>query len=311
MRTTLAFLLLGAGALAQDPIAVQEERKATRLVWVAEVARPVEVRIDYGTATWREEYAAELGQKSEATFRLGSGAWATLHASADLRWGTRTLPAGIWYLALHRDAEAKWSLAILDATKICRQGVLPGGARDVKPSMLVPLAKQQGLAACSELQVTLAAAATPGAATLSLRWGGHELSTSLAAAIEPEPVPAAHEFRQLDAARSKTTASGLRYEELRPGVGRSPAPTDTVRVHYTGWLTDGTRFDSSLDRKQPITFRLDQVIKGWTEGLQQMAPGAMFLLEIPPDLGYGARGAGAKIPPDSTLVFLVELIAVQ
>lgn len=107
------------------------------------------------------------------------------------------------------------------------------------------------------------------------------------------------------------TPSGLQYEVLVEGTGRKPKATDTVKVHYEGFLTDGTVFDSSFQRGEPICFPLANVIAGWTEGLQLMAEGAKYRLYIPYELGYGEHGAGANIPPYSTLIFDVELIEVQ
>ena len=108
-----------------------------------------------------------------------------------------------------------------------------------------------------------------------------------------------------------TTASGLQYQVLREGNGQSPKATDTVECHYEGTLIDGTKFDSSYDRGQTATFPLNQVIAGWTEGLQLMKEGGKYRFFIPYNLGYGARGAGASIPPFSTLVFDVELVSVK
>lgn len=105
------------------------------------------------------------------------------------------------------------------------------------------------------------------------------------------------------------TASGLIFIETQKGKGKDhPKATDEVTVHYTGTLLDGTKFDSSLDRGQPATFPLSQVIPGWTEGIQLMTKGSKAKLIIPSALGYGARGAGAQIPPFSSLVFEVELL---
>ncbi|MCD6065245.1 MAG: peptidylprolyl isomerase [Bacteroidetes bacterium] len=110
---------------------------------------------------------------------------------------------------------------------------------------------------------------------------------------------------------AKTTASGLRYIIEREGEGSNPLPTQTVTVHYTGTLLDGKKFDSSVDRGQPATFGLNQVIPGWTEGLQLIKPGGKVKLIIPPNLGYGAAGAGGVIPPNSWLVFDVELLGIK
>ena len=106
------------------------------------------------------------------------------------------------------------------------------------------------------------------------------------------------------------TKSGLQYEVLTEGPGKSPKATDTVRCHYEGRLLDGTVFDSSYKRGEPADFGLNQVIPGWTEGVQLMKEGAKYRFHIPYLLAYGERGAGAQIPPYSTLVFDVELIKV-
>lgn len=111
-----------------------------------------------------------------------------------------------------------------------------------------------------------------------------------------------------------TTPSGLTYVITHHGAGRQPHAGETVTVHYTGTLTDGTKFDSSRDRGVPISFRLGagEVIKGWDEALGQMHVGDHAVLIIPPHLGYGARGAGGGvIPPDATLIFVVELVEVN
>jgi FKBP-type peptidyl-prolyl cis-trans isomerase FkpA len=109
-----------------------------------------------------------------------------------------------------------------------------------------------------------------------------------------------------------TTPSGLKYEEVKEGSGEAAASGQTVFVHYTGWLTNGTKFDSSKDRGQPFSFPLGggRVIKGWDEGVAGMKVGGVRKLTIPPELGYGARGAGGVIPPNATLVFEVELLKV-
>lgn len=109
----------------------------------------------------------------------------------------------------------------------------------------------------------------------------------------------------------KVTESGLQYEVIEATLGQKPKATDKVKVHYEGTLPDGTVFDSSYRRGEPITFGLNQVIKGWTEGLQLMSIGSKYKLYIPYQLGYGAQGAGASIPPYSALVFTVELLGIE
>lgn len=105
----------------------------------------------------------------------------------------------------------------------------------------------------------------------------------------------------------QTTESGLQYEVLESGEGDSPGPSANVEVHYEGTLVDGSVFDSSFDRGEPLSFRVDQVIEGWQEGLQMMSVGDTWMLFIPPELGYGAQGQG-PIGPNETLTFRVELL---
>ena len=116
-----------------------------------------------------------------------------------------------------------------------------------------------------------------------------------------------------DDKKAVTTASGLKYVVINEGTGAAPKTGQTVVVHYTGTLEDGTKFDSSRDRGQPFSFKLGvgQVIKGWDEGLSTMKVGDRRQLTIPPELGYGARGAGGTIPPNATLIFDVELLKIS
>jgi len=134
-------------------------------------------------------------------------------------------------------------------------------------------------------------------------------SATTPAATTPAPAEAA----PTTGGKVHKLASGLQYEDLIVGDGKMADPGLTAVVHYTGWLTNGTKFDSSLDRGQPFKFVLGQhqVIEGWDQGVRGMRIGGKRKLTIPPDLGYGSQGAGGVIPPNATLVFEVQLLDVQ
>ena len=170
-------------------------------------------------------------------------------------------------------------------------------------TLLIALAAV-ALAACTQPPADTAANdATPTAAP-----------ETAAASTPPTAAPTATEGATMDTfsmpTNLQTTASGLQYTVDQPGTGVQPTAGQTVAVHYTGWLTDGTKFDSSRDRGRPLEFPVGQgrVIKGWDEGIAAMRVGEKRTLVIPPSLGYGARGAGGVIPPNATLVFKVELV---
>jgi FKBP-type peptidyl-prolyl cis-trans isomerase len=139
-----------------------------------------------------------------------------------------------------------------------------------------------------------------------------EEAGKLAGEASKANIAAGAEFLKQNAAKAgvKSTPSGLQYEVLAEGSGRKPVAADQVRVHYVGTLLDGTVFDSSVARGEPAEFGLDQVIAGWTEGLQLMSKGAKYRFTIPADLAYGERGAGNVIGPHSTLIFDVELLEI-
>ena len=133
-----------------------------------------------------------------------------------------------------------------------------------------------------------------------------------AAAVGQSNLVAGQEFLAENATKEgvQTTASGLQYKVITMGDGAKPVATDTVKVHYRGTLLDGTEFDSSYARNEPISFGLNRVIAGWTEGVQLMPIGSKFMFYIAPDLAYG-EGGGGPIPPNSTLIFEVELLDIE
>ena len=136
------------------------------------------------------------------------------------------------------------------------------------------------------------------------------VQTALLLCLSASSIAADNKEMKNMADQAVTTESGLKYVDVVVGTGRQPEVGDTASVHYTGWLADGKKFDSSVDRKEPFSFRVGagQVIKGWDEGVMGMKIGGKRKLTIPPQLGYGARGAGGVIPPNATLTFDVELL---
>lgn len=141
--------------------------------------------------------------------------------------------------------------------------------------------------------------------------GGRQQAAQAKASAKAESESAAFFAELKNNPKIKSTPSGLYYEVIQEGTGEKPKPTDTVKVHYTGKLVDGTKFDSSVDRGEPAEFPLNGVIPGWTEGLQLVAPGGKLKLYIPSKLGYGEQGAGGSIPPNATLIFDVELLEIK
>jgi FKBP-type peptidyl-prolyl cis-trans isomerase len=150
---------------------------------------------------------------------------------------------------------------------------------------------------------------TTGGSSSSTSATGSSSTTSTTAA----PPAAASGAEATASAKEITMPNGLKYVDLKVGDGQLAETGMTAQVHYTGWLTDGTKFDSSVDRGQPFSFKLGagQVIRGWDEGVKGMRVGGKRKLTIPPDMGYGAAGAGGVIPPNATLVFDVELLGLQ
>lgn len=183
-------------------------------------------------------------------------------------------------------------------------------------ALAVPLL---GLAACCKSKVEEPAAEAAKAAATAEAPKPAEAPAPAPAAEQPAPeaaapAPEAEKPANPEEPAMQKTESGLQYQEIKVGDGAVPQAGQTVIVHYTGWLTDGKKFDSSVDRGQPFKFTLGrgQVIRGWDEGLSTMKVGGKRKLTIPSDLAYGPRGAGnGLIPPNATLVFDVELLGIQ
>lgn len=152
----------------------------------------------------------------------------------------------------------------------------------------------------TSLLAIIALAACAAAQTGTTKKSTHKASTTAKATAGPSKVTGP----------GKSLPGGLQYWDIKPGTGPEAKTGDTVKVEYTGWLTNGKKFDSNAGTGQPFTVKLGagQVIKGWDEGVTGMKVGGKRKLTIPPDLGYGARGAGGVIPPNATLIFDVELL---
>ena len=146
---------------------------------------------------------------------------------------------------------------------------------------------------------------------LILAMAGFSMADEVKEVAYPKLPDGAGKIDEKAAMTFTTTESGLKYRILREGTGNKPTARQTVEVNYHGWLDNESVFDSSYKRGESISFPLSRVIAGWTEGMQLVGKSGMIELEIPPKLGYGAQGAGAAVPPNATLHFLVELIEVK
>lgn len=316
LRTALVLLTTTTALAAQFFVPEQTEvRRMTRVTWLGESGEQ-SLAIDHGQPKWIASHETFMQGKTPQFARLGNGAWTTLQTAVDLTFGTIKVPRGRWYLGAHRDEKQNWTLTLMAADKLDRAGLGAGATIGVRPEIEVPMQLSRSEQAKELLEISLAAnkqATDPGKenVTLTLAWGNHRLSTGLVADFDRRVPKGAPEFALSAPDKVVTTASGLQYEQLRAGVGAFPGATDKVTVHYCGWLTDGSPFDSSYRRGEPTTFPVDQVVKGFGEGLRLMQPGATFRLTIPAELAYGAAGAGDIVPPNATLVFTVSLLSID
>jgi hypothetical protein len=311
--TAALLLLLTAHALpAQFFVPDQDlNRKVTRATWFG-LSGEQSLAIDYGAMPWRTDYQAFLEGKEARHVRLGSGPWATLHTSVDLTLGNTRIPRGRWYLGAHRDEKQNWTLTLMAGDKLDLAGLGGGATIRVKPELEAAMRLERGDQHHEALDVRLVSSkdGKPNLA-LTISFGRYRLRGDVTAAFDTKKPAGAPEFAMSAPDKVTTTASGLQYEVLRAGVGDFPKPTDTVRLHYCCWLTDGTQIDSSYLHEQPAVFPVSAVVKGFAEGVQAMQPGAVFRLTIPGPLAYGQAGAPPAVPPNATMVFTVSLLGIE
>lgn len=285
-------------------------RRMTRVTWLGQSGEQ-SLAIDYGQSRWLPEYDKFMQERTARHARLGSGAWTTLQSGVGFSLGGTTVPAGRWYLGAHRNDKQDWTVTLMAAERLDAAGLGAGATISITPDRELPMRLERTTSASELLDIRLASNPKGKAnVRLTLTWGSYRLSGDLVADFDLRQSKDAPTFARSAPDKVITTSSGLQYEQLRAGVGDFPGATDKVTVHYCGWLVDGTQFDSSYRAGQPVTMPLDQVVKGFREGVQLMQPGAIFRLTIPPALAYGAAGAGDVIPPNSTLVFTVTLLGV-
>ena len=215
---------------------------------------------------------------------------------------TVTFSLNAWATELNTDEQKLGYIIGMDIGKSLRQ---QGAEVDLDALVEAIRATLNG----EELAMTAEEAGAVRQAFIQKRQAAQQAETAAAGAanqVEGQKFLAENKLKE----GVQTTDSGLQYKVMTMGDGAKPAATDTVKVHYRGTLLDGTEFDSSYARNEPISFGLNRVIAGWTEGVQLMPVGSKFMFYIPPELGYG-EGGGGPIPPNSTLIFEVELLGIE
>lgn len=310
--TALLLLTTATNLTAQYFVPDQSlTRQMTRVTWLGHSGEQ-SIAIDFGQPKWTPEYDTFMAGQTSRHARLGSGPWTTLHSSVDLTIGKTKIPRGRWYLGALRDAEQNWLLTFMAADDLDRKGLGGGATISVTPELTAAMQLERTEEARELLDIRLASTkeAKP-VVTLAIQWGKFRLRTDVAADFDTHKDPTAPTFAMSPKDKLVTTASGLQYEQLRSGVGDSPKATDTVKVHYCGWLTDGTQFDSTYLGGEPATFPLEMVVPGFREGLLLMQPGSIFRLTIPANLAYGELGTGGIIPPNAALVFTITMLGIE
>ena len=288
-----------------------ETRRTTHVTWLG-MSGEQSVATEYGQPRWRPAYENLVQQPEASPFLLGKGALTTLRTDVDLTFGAQRLAHGRWYVGARRDEHKQWSLAFFVADKVDAGGRGATALLAGDPDLRVPVTIAHETESVEDFEITLTdSRRTPRGLVLAMAWGPYRLRADVEAAFDDRKPEGAPEFALTAPGKGTKTSSGLVYEPLRAGAGTPPGPNDKVRVHYAGWLTDGTMFDSSHARGEPVTLMSQWVVKGFGEGLQLMQPGSTFRLTIPPELGYGANGAGDRIPPNATLVFTVTLLGIE
>jgi hypothetical protein len=288
-----------------------ETRRTARAAWLG-LSGEQGVTIEYGQPKWNRDHERVMQQRSAVPLILGKGAFTTLRTDVELAFGGQKLARGRWYVGARRDEQQEWSLTLFAADRVDASGRGATVILSTEPDLRVPVRITREDQSVELFEVTLTdSKGTPHDLALAMAWGPYRLRVPIAASFDDRKPEGTPEFALTAEGKGTRTGSGLIYEQLRAGKGAPPGPGDMVRVHYAGWLTDGTMFDSSHLRGAPQALSLQWVVKGFAEGLQLMQPGATFRLTIPPELAYGPRGAGDRVPPDATLVFTVTLLGID
>ncbi len=288
-----------------------ETRRTARATWLG-LSGEQSVTLEYGQPEWRPDHERFMQQRSAVPLILGKGALTTLRTDVDLAFGAQKLARGRWYVGARRDEQQEWSLALFAADRVDASGRAATAILATEPDLRVPVRMTREDQSVELFEVTLTdSKRTPHNLDLAMAWGPYRLSVEIAASFDDRKPEGAPEFALTASGKGTKTSSGLIYEQLRAGAGATPAASSMVRAHYVGWLTDGTMFYSTHVRGAPEPLTAQWVVKGFAEGLQLMQSGATFRLTIPPELAYGARGAGDRVPPNATLVYTVTLLGID